>query len=334
MGFGPGICGKCCKPCGFMRLITPLCDGPAPQANGADGVTVVFKDGSGTTIGTVVSSGQLGALNVAAGGTGYTSVPTVVIGAPPAGGTQATAKVTISSGIVTTATIINPGAGYTSSPTVTLSGGGGSGAIVTRTFVHGSAVQAAGPGTYSYTASKAGYNDVTGTITMSSTCAFVSISTPAPLNSTIPGWPITPLFGTDSVFGSHTLTNAGSYTTTVTATGTLITNCGTNPFATTTGSYVITYKLTYSTCGITLLVSWKSCIVGCSTPITGSPPIDVTVVPTQTCGPQVCAAGPFMHAAVVVSSPLYLEFHVPPLTGTCFGAPWPYPSGAVISYTP
>ena len=66
---------------------------------------------------------------VSAGGSGYTSTPTVTLSAPNlAGGVQATAGAIVSGGVVTTIYMVNPGSGYTSAPTVTVTGGGGSGA--------------------------------------------------------------------------------------------------------------------------------------------------------------------------------------------------------------
>ncbi len=57
------------------------------------------------------------------GGSGYTSA-TVAIGAPPAGGTQATATATVSGGKVTSIQVTSPGSKYTTAPTVTISGDG------------------------------------------------------------------------------------------------------------------------------------------------------------------------------------------------------------------
>lgn len=68
------------------------------------------------------------ALNVTAGGSGYTSVPTVTIN----GCTGATAAATLSGGVVRSLTITEMGTAC-SSPTVTLAGGGGSGATATAT---------------------------------------------------------------------------------------------------------------------------------------------------------------------------------------------------------
>lgn len=64
-------------------------------------------------------------VTVVAGGTGYTSAPTIVIAAPPSG-TQATATATVANGKITAITVTNGGSGYNSAPSVTISGGGGS----------------------------------------------------------------------------------------------------------------------------------------------------------------------------------------------------------------
>lgn len=63
------------------------------------------------------------------GGTGYTSAPTITIGAP-ASGTTATAVATVLNGRLTDITITNKGSGYQSNPSVVITGGGGSGAAV------------------------------------------------------------------------------------------------------------------------------------------------------------------------------------------------------------
>ena len=67
---------------------------------------------------------------VTAGGSGYSSAPTVTFSAPTSGIT-ATGTATVSGGAVTAITITNAGNGYTSAPTITFSGGGGSGAAAT-----------------------------------------------------------------------------------------------------------------------------------------------------------------------------------------------------------
>ena len=58
-------------------------------------------------------------------GTGYTSAPTITIGAPTLnGGKTATATCTVSGGVVDTVTITYSGSGYETNPVVTLDGGG------------------------------------------------------------------------------------------------------------------------------------------------------------------------------------------------------------------
>lgn len=69
-------------------------------------------------------TGSITAINITAGGSGFTTA-TVTISAPQtAGGIQATATATVSGGAVTSITITNPGSGYTSA-TVTITGGTG-----------------------------------------------------------------------------------------------------------------------------------------------------------------------------------------------------------------
>jgi len=80
---------------------------------------------------------------VTAGGSGYTTAPTVTISPPPLG-TAATATASISGGAVVVITISNPGDGYTDVPSVTFSGGGGSSATAAATllpFAHTNAGQ-------------------------------------------------------------------------------------------------------------------------------------------------------------------------------------------------
>ena len=69
-------------------------------------------------------------LQKATGGTGYTSVPTIVI-TPAYGdlGSGAAATITMASGVLGTLTMVNTGKGYNTLPTITLSGGGNPGVI-------------------------------------------------------------------------------------------------------------------------------------------------------------------------------------------------------------
>ena len=80
--------------------------------------------GSGTT-----GLSGVGGVTVTAGGTGYTSAPTVTF--TGGSGTGAAATATVAAGVVTKVTITNPGSGYVSAPTVGFTGGGGSGATAT-----------------------------------------------------------------------------------------------------------------------------------------------------------------------------------------------------------
>jgi hypothetical protein len=57
-------------------------------------------------------------ITVTAGGTGYSSLPTVTI--TGGAGSNATATATLTAGVVTAITISDPGVGYTSAPTVTI----------------------------------------------------------------------------------------------------------------------------------------------------------------------------------------------------------------------
>jgi hypothetical protein len=97
--------------------------------------TVTFTGGGGTGAAAraVLTPTGVGAGAVGAGGTGYTTPPTVTL--TGGGGTGATATATVVSGAVTAITITAAGTGYTSVPTVVFSGGGGSGATGSVTLV-------------------------------------------------------------------------------------------------------------------------------------------------------------------------------------------------------
>ena len=70
-------------------------------------------------------------IDVTAGGSGYTLAPTVVIDAPPSGGTQALASAFIFNGAVVSVAVNDPGNGYTTAPNVSFTGGNGAGAAAT-----------------------------------------------------------------------------------------------------------------------------------------------------------------------------------------------------------
>ena len=69
------------------------------------------------------TSEVVGSVIVTAGGSGYTTAPTVAFSGG-GGGAGAAATATVAAGVVTGITVTNPGSGYTSAPTVTLTGAG------------------------------------------------------------------------------------------------------------------------------------------------------------------------------------------------------------------
>ena len=75
---------------------------------------------------------QVLTINVTAGGSGYTSAPTVAI--TGGGGSGATATATLTGDAVTSVTITAGGSGFTSVPTVTFTGGAGTGAAATASI--------------------------------------------------------------------------------------------------------------------------------------------------------------------------------------------------------
>jgi hypothetical protein len=92
---------------------------------------VAFADSSNFDTNSIASG------TVTAGGSAYTSSPTVTFSAAPAGGVTATGTATVSGGAVTAIVVTNNGNGYTSAPTISFSGGGGSGATATAVLSAG-----------------------------------------------------------------------------------------------------------------------------------------------------------------------------------------------------
>ena len=82
------------------------------------------------------AAGTISSVAVTAGGTGYTSTPTVSFTGGSGSGAKATA--TVAGGVVTAITVTSGGFGYTSAPTINISGGAGSGATATATAANGS----------------------------------------------------------------------------------------------------------------------------------------------------------------------------------------------------
>jgi FtsP/CotA-like multicopper oxidase with cupredoxin domain len=110
-------------PGGIAQIMTT-----APGNNYPTAPRVVITGGGGTGAAATAGLNPIGAVTLLTSGAGYTSVPTVTLGAPNvAGSVQATAVATISGGIVNAITISEPGSGYTSAvtaPTCTITGGG------------------------------------------------------------------------------------------------------------------------------------------------------------------------------------------------------------------
>ena len=105
--------------------------------------TVVFDTATAASASSVVArSDQVAGITLVAGGSGYVTPVTVTIGAPAAGGVQATATATVSNGVITGVTITNQGSGYSSSnpPAITFSGTGGTGTGAAAVAVIGSKV--------------------------------------------------------------------------------------------------------------------------------------------------------------------------------------------------
>ena len=73
-------------------------------------------------------------ITITAGGSGYTSAPTVTFSAAPEAANTATGTAVISNGAVTGITMTKRGSGYTAAPTISFSGGGGSNAAATSTI--------------------------------------------------------------------------------------------------------------------------------------------------------------------------------------------------------
>jgi FtsP/CotA-like multicopper oxidase with cupredoxin domain/fibronectin type 3 domain-containing protein len=95
-----------------------------------DGVTSRIQDNS-----IPLTPQPLGSIKVTAGGSGYTSAPTVqFLGGLP--GTGAAATAVVSGGKVTSITLDTAGSGYSYAPTIMLSGGGGFGATATATVAN------------------------------------------------------------------------------------------------------------------------------------------------------------------------------------------------------
>jgi uncharacterized repeat protein (TIGR01451 family) len=110
---------------------------PATNVAVIDNLPIGFTYQSGSTLingapAADPTSRYVTGIELTAGGTGYTSTPTVTISG--GGGTGATAKAVVSGGVVQQIVITNRGYNYTSIPTVSITGGSGSGATATASI--------------------------------------------------------------------------------------------------------------------------------------------------------------------------------------------------------
>lgn len=106
------------------------------------------------------SSGPISTVvTVTAGGSGYTTAPTVTVSGPDAVGgvtfTQATATATVLAGLLTAVTVTNAGTGYVNDPTFSFDGGGGTGATATGAATTGFLAAAANQEVYPFAAANA-----------------------------------------------------------------------------------------------------------------------------------------------------------------------------------
>jgi hypothetical protein len=93
----------------------------------SSGPTVSFSGGGGAAATAAVATGAVTSITVTAGGSGYTSAPTVVLSA--SAGSSAAATATVSGGAVTSIAVNNGGTNYPSGGvTVSFYGGGGAAA--------------------------------------------------------------------------------------------------------------------------------------------------------------------------------------------------------------
>ena len=119
---------KTTKTFGAVTSISITNAGSGYDAASPPAMTISGGAGSGAAA-TVTVDGAISAIDVSAGGTGYTSSPLVsIVGG---GGSGAAATAIITKGVVSRVLINSGGSGYTSQPEITIVGGGGSGATAT-----------------------------------------------------------------------------------------------------------------------------------------------------------------------------------------------------------
>jgi hypothetical protein len=194
-------------------------------SSGVTSVTVNAGGSGYTSVPTVsFSGGGSGAaatatLNVTSvtignGGSGYTAAPTVTFSAAPSGGTTATGTAVLTGGVVTSITITNAGAGYTSVPTITFSGGGGSGAAATAVMQVGAVTVTASGTDYgpapAVGLSGGGGTGTTATANLSAGTLNLGSDTAGQTVTVGSGATVTAIFGTVNVQGRNAAAGVGT----------------------------------------------------------------------------------------------------------------------------
>ena len=103
--------------------------------NGTYALGFTGGGGTGATGTYTVTGNMVTSTAITAGGSGYTSTPTVSF--PSGGGTGAAGSTLLASNSVASVTVVNGGRGFTSTPTLTFVGGGGTGATATANLTSG-----------------------------------------------------------------------------------------------------------------------------------------------------------------------------------------------------
>ena len=176
-----------------------------------------------------LTGGHIRSISITAGGSAYTSAPTVVFDNTNTGGSGAAATAVISGGAVARIDITSVGSGYTNAPTISFTGGGGTGATATCTIVP------VGP-----------YTETVDTVTIGSSSSTISGGTLVGTSYTLQAGTISSILGGSgaaikTTTGSVTLSGANTFSGGLTlsagtlaignnsaaGTGTLILNAGT-----------------------------------------------------------------------------------------------------------
>jgi len=192
-------------------------DPPSPPSG--SGQTVSTATGYAVMVPDAVGSSTyaVGSIVITSSGLGYETAPSITIGAPPSGGTQAYANCTVQTSFVSSFTLVSDGSGYTEAPIVKIVGGGGAGATATATV---------NPATQTVTSINVvtqgtGYTSRPTVTITPSTGVYVEFSStgtlPAPLTAGTAYLAQAPL---NSGTGQFTVTNTDNTQVTITSVGT------------------------------------------------------------------------------------------------------------------